>query len=92
MAERAEVAEERFGEWVAVRRPAPYVAELLLDRVKAMNAISTRMALDLTAACAAAGKAEAVGDPAGGWIWLPPRAVWDPWALAALDRNRARAL
>ena len=53
MAERAEVAEERFGEWVAVRRPAPYVAELLLDRVKAMNAISTRMALDLTAACAA---------------------------------------
>ncbi|MDQ0390685.1 DUF429 domain-containing protein [Labrys monachus] len=46
----------------------------------------------LTAACAAAGKAEAVGDAAGGWIWLPPRAVWDPWALAALDRNRARAL
>ncbi|WP_245262568.1 DUF429 domain-containing protein [Ensifer sp. BR816] len=30
----------------------------------------------LTAACAAAGKSEVVGDQAGGWIWLPPAELW----------------
>ncbi|MTE20745.1 enoyl-CoA hydratase [Streptomyces sp. TRM43335] len=46
--------EERFGEWVAVRRePEGYVAELVLDRPKAMNAVSTEMARCLGEACAA---------------------------------------
>ncbi|MFD8075262.1 enoyl-CoA hydratase-related protein [Streptomyces sp. NBC_00510] len=49
------MAEQRFGEWVAVRRhgDAGRVAELVLDRPKAMNAISTDMARAVTEACAA---------------------------------------
>ncbi|HEY5835797.1 enoyl-CoA hydratase/isomerase family protein [Streptomyces sp.] len=48
-------AEERFGEYVVVRRPAARVAELVLDRPKAMNAVSTGMAAAIEAACAAVG-------------------------------------
>ncbi|MGW6010007.1 enoyl-CoA hydratase-related protein [Streptomyces sp. NPDC055210] len=43
----------RFGEYVAVRHPAPYVAELSLDRPKAMNAVSSGMARSIAAACEA---------------------------------------
>ncbi|MCA1407445.1 DUF429 domain-containing protein [Ensifer sp. IC3342] len=43
----------------------------------------------LTAATAVAGKSEAVGDEAGGWIWLPPAELWAEWARQALARNRA---
>ncbi|MEW2130486.1 enoyl-CoA hydratase-related protein [Streptomyces sp. NPDC005435] len=46
------MSEERFGEFVLVRRHGQ-VAELVLDRPKAMNAVSTEMARSLTAACAA---------------------------------------
>jgi enoyl-CoA hydratase/carnithine racemase len=42
--------EERFGEFVVVRRHG-YVAELVLDRPKAMNAVSTEMACGIGAAC-----------------------------------------
>lgn len=47
----------RYGEWVEVRLDVrdgepTYVAELVLDRPKAMNAISTDMARALTDACA----------------------------------------
>lgn len=42
--------EQRFGEFVVVRRHG-YVAELALDRPKAMNAVSTGMARSVTAAC-----------------------------------------
>ena len=38
----------------------------------------------LTAACALSGKAEYVGDAVGGHICLPPKALWAPWARAAL--------
>ncbi|MEU6093831.1 enoyl-CoA hydratase-related protein [Streptomyces sp. NPDC047079] len=48
MAEQAD--ERRFGEHVVVRRHA-YVAELVLDRPKAMNAVSTAMARSIAAAC-----------------------------------------
>lgn len=44
----------------------------------------------LTAACAAAGKAEAVGNVTSGWIWLPPLEMWAPWAQVALEKNLAR--
>lgn len=49
------MAEERYGEFVVVRRAAAdaRVAELVLDRVKAMNAVSTEMAASVAAACAA---------------------------------------
>ncbi|GAA1006906.1 enoyl-CoA hydratase-related protein [Streptomyces thermogriseus] len=46
------VNEERFGEFVLVRRHE-YVAELVLDRPKAMNAVSTDMARSITGACTA---------------------------------------
>ncbi|MCX4577123.1 enoyl-CoA hydratase-related protein [Streptomyces sp. NBC_01571] len=44
--------ERRFGEFVVVRRHE-HVAELALDRPKAMNAVSTDMARSLAGACAA---------------------------------------
>ncbi|MFE0135930.1 enoyl-CoA hydratase/isomerase family protein [Streptomyces sp. NPDC059037] len=44
--------EQRYGEFVGVRRHG-YVAELVLDRPKAMNAVSTEMARSIGAACAA---------------------------------------
>jgi enoyl-CoA hydratase/carnithine racemase len=45
---------ERFGEWILVRRePGTYVAELVLDRPRAMNAVSTELATRLAEACAA---------------------------------------
>ncbi|MGW0316299.1 enoyl-CoA hydratase/isomerase family protein [Streptomyces flavidovirens] len=46
--------QERFGEFVGVRRHG-YVAELVLDRPKAMNAVSTDMARSIAAACDALG-------------------------------------
>jgi enoyl-CoA hydratase/carnithine racemase len=49
------VSEQRFGEFVAVRRHGEHgrVAELVLDRPKAMNAVSTAMARAIGEACAA---------------------------------------
>ncbi|WP_433546003.1 enoyl-CoA hydratase/isomerase family protein [Streptomyces sp. CA-294286] len=46
--------EQRYGEFVAVRRHGEggHVAELVLDRPKAMNAVSSAMAASLTEACA----------------------------------------
>ncbi|MBL1081294.1 enoyl-CoA hydratase/isomerase family protein [Streptomyces actinomycinicus] len=46
------MSEERFGEFVLVRRHG-HVVELVLDRPKAMNAVSTEMARSLAGACAA---------------------------------------
>jgi enoyl-CoA hydratase/carnithine racemase len=51
--EPTQPTEQRFGEWVVVRRHGEHVAELLLDRAKAMNAVSTQMARALTDACGA---------------------------------------
>ncbi|MFC9062784.1 enoyl-CoA hydratase/isomerase family protein [Streptomyces sp. NPDC057074] len=48
------MSEERFGEFVLVRRhERGHVAELVLDRPKAMNAVSTAMARSVAEACAA---------------------------------------
>ncbi|MEU2434951.1 enoyl-CoA hydratase-related protein [Streptomyces rubradiris] len=52
------MSEERYGDFVLVRRHG-HVAELVLDRPKAMNAVSTEMARSLAGACAAL-----AGDPA----------------------------
>ncbi|WP_340558527.1 enoyl-CoA hydratase/isomerase family protein [Streptomyces sp. GSL17-111] len=44
----------RYGEYVEVRKDAgTHVAELVLDRPKAMNAVSTQMAVSIGEACAA---------------------------------------
>lgn len=47
------MVEQRFGEWVEVRPHARRVVELVLDRPKAMNAVSSEMAASIAAACAA---------------------------------------
>ncbi|PWC92666.1 hypothetical protein TSO5_17160 [Azospirillum sp. TSO5] len=48
----------------------------------------------LTAAYAAEGTAVTVGDPSGGWFWLPPWRLWAPWArdeiARAIERVRAK--
>ena len=49
-----DISEERYGEFVLVRRHG-HVAELVLDRPKAMNAVSMAMAHSVIAACAALG-------------------------------------
>ncbi|GGQ58840.1 enoyl-CoA hydratase [Streptomyces asoensis] len=51
------MGEERFGEFVLVRRHGDggHVAELVLDRPKAMNAVSTAMAGSIAGACEALG-------------------------------------
>lgn len=55
----SEQSEQRFGEFVEVRRHE-YVAELVLDRPKAMNAVSLEMARSISAACAALAADETV--------------------------------
>lgn len=55
----------RFGDWVEVRYDeergeSTHVAELVLDRPKAMNAVSTEMARAITAACTELSEAEDV--------------------------------
>ncbi|WP_031113936.1 enoyl-CoA hydratase/isomerase family protein, partial [Streptomyces sp. NRRL S-146] len=51
------MSEERFGEFVLVRRHEQgHVAELVLDRPKAMNAVSTEMARSIAGACTALGE------------------------------------
>lgn len=48
------VSEERYGEWIVVRKDSDtHVAELVLDRPRAMNAVSTELAVRLGEACAA---------------------------------------
>jgi hypothetical protein len=39
-----------------------------------------------TAACVASGEYTAVGEPAGGYFFLPPRHLWSDWAKHELDR------
>ncbi len=41
----------------------------------------------LTAAAGGLGKCVAVGDCEKGYIFLPPRELWEDWALETLDRN-----
>ena len=48
------VSEERYGDWIVVRKDGEtHVAELVLDRPKAMNAVSAELAADLVEACTA---------------------------------------
>jgi enoyl-CoA hydratase/carnithine racemase len=47
------VSEKRYGEWIAVRKDAgTHVAELVLDRPGAMNAVSSELAARIADACA----------------------------------------
>jgi hypothetical protein len=44
----------------------------------------------LTAALAAQGRAAMVGEPIGGWFWLPPWSLWQPWATKGLESAAKR--
>lgn len=39
----------------------------------------------LTAALAAQGTAAVIGEATGGWFWLPPLSLWQPWAIQGLN-------
>jgi len=39
----------------------------------------------LTAALAEKGTAAIIGETKGGWFWLPPCSVWQPWATQGLE-------
>jgi hypothetical protein len=43
----------------------------------------------LAAVAVHVGRYVAVGEPQGGYIFLPPWNLWQPWAKAGLDRNRS---
>jgi hypothetical protein len=45
----------------------------------------------LTAALAAQGAAAIIGEPNGGWFWLPPWSLWQRWATQGFN-NAARAM
>lgn len=45
----------------------------------------------LTAALAARRKASVIGDSSGGWFWLPPWRIWQPWAKEGFG-SAARAI
>jgi len=45
----------------------------------------------LTAALAAQGTAAVIGEPSGGWFWLPPWSLWQRWATTGFN-NAARAM
>ncbi|MGO4112377.1 DUF429 domain-containing protein [Rhizobium ruizarguesonis] len=80
------VKSDRFGELLDV---IGWDAPDLLKRIETERDHEKRAAYIclLTAACAAVGKAEVVGDVPTGWIWLPPADLWADWAGEALARN-----
>jgi hypothetical protein len=44
----------------------------------------------LTAALADKGAAAVIGEADGGWFWLPPWSLWEPWAIQGLERAEKR--
>jgi hypothetical protein len=44
----------------------------------------------LTAALAAQGTAAISGECEGGWFWLPPWSLWQPWAREGLESAEKR--
>jgi hypothetical protein len=46
----------------------------------------------LTAALADKGTAAIIGEPEGGWFWLPPWTLWQPWATQGLKSVAKRVV
>jgi hypothetical protein len=44
----------------------------------------------LTAALADKGTASIIGETQGGWFWLPPWSLWEPWATRGLESAEKR--
>lgn len=81
--------EEWINRQIVTRLPFLLSAEAkdLHGRFAATNDHDERAALVclLTALAVARGDFTAVGEPTGGWFFLPPWRVWEPWARAAVD-------
>ena len=79
------------GRFRTILKQLGWTDDALLKTLHDNAATTTRAAHDkraaliclLTAGCALSGNAEYVGDEAGGWICLPPKALWAPWARNA---------
>jgi hypothetical protein len=59
------------------------VVALAADRSRAAHEHRAAMVCLLTAGCALSNNCERIGDAAGGFIHLPPRALWAEWARGA---------
>lgn len=87
-----------YDNWVRLQLFRGVIAELRLRPLEGLEGECTanrhhdqRAAIVclLTAAGVAAGRYVAVGDPSGGYFFLPPWPRWAAWAREELDRKRA---
>jgi hypothetical protein len=87
-----------YDHWVGLRLFRGVIAELRVGSLEGLEAECAanghhdqRAALVclLTAAGVASGRYVAVGDPSGGYIFLPPWPRWAAWAREELDQKRA---
>ena len=62
------------------------IEQLASSSTRAAHEHRAALVCVLTAACALSRAAEYVGDEAGGFIYLPPRALWADWARNALTQ------
>jgi hypothetical protein len=71
--------------------PVMHMPADVWQRLKSESDHELRAALIclLTAELAKTGVAEIVGEDTGGWFWLPPLQLWEPWAIAGLRRASA---
>lgn len=65
------------------------VPDVVYDRAQIESDHELRAAIIclFTAALAGSQKAVKAGDADGGWFWLPPMDLWEPWAIAAANDN-----
>lgn len=63
--------------------------DAVYDRVEIEDDHELRAALVclLTAALEGDQKAIRVGEPEGGWFWLPPLELWEPWAIEQVRQS-----
>jgi hypothetical protein len=61
--------------------------DLVWNRLRSETNHELRAALIclLTAALASKGTAAIIGEAEGGWFWLPPWSLWQPWATKGLE-------
>jgi hypothetical protein len=85
-----------YEHWLRQKRPAQLQDSLRWDRPQFWRQVEgnghhdERAALicALTGICAAQGSYVAVGEPVGGYFFLPPWSLWSLWARKAVDASR----
>lgn len=93
---RGEKFDWLYDRWLAQAIPSQLQALLHWDRPQFWREVQTnghhdeRAALicALTGVCAARGSYVAVGEPVGGYFFLPPWSTWASWARGAVDAGR----